>query len=154
MFQEPLLGDEVRIEHRHQLAMTLAQPGVEVARLGVQAFGTMHVATAQLFGQPLHLLTARVIQHQNTGVGIALLRAAQKRALQHRQRLAVGGYKDVHMGPPRRGLPVPMAFLDVPTSIREAAPGQPQWQQTGDQQPAFRQQQQAAEAGGNSGVRD
>ena len=37
------------------------------------------------------------------------------------------------MGPPLRGLPVPMAFLDVPTSIREAAPGQPQWQQTGDE---------------------
>ena len=124
MFQEPLLGDEVRIEHRHQLAMTLAQPGVEVARLGVLAFGTMQVATAQPFGQPLHLLTARVIQHQNTGVGIALLRAAQKRALQHRQRLAVGGYKNVHMGPPRRGLPLPMPFLNVPTSIREAAPGQ------------------------------
>ena len=73
-----MLWDEIRIEHRHQLATTAAQPCVEVARLGMQPFGTMQVVTAQAICQLLHLFTASVIQKPDAGVGIALLRAAQK----------------------------------------------------------------------------
>ena len=138
--QEAVLRDEVRIEHRHQLAMTATEAGIEIARLGMPPFASMPVAAAQSLGQLPHLVTAAVVEHPDSGVGIALLRAAQERSLQHCQWLAAGGHQDIHMGPPVRGLPVPMACLDVYPSIREAAPGQPQRQQTGDQQPALRQQ--------------
>ena len=84
--QEAVRGDEGRIEHGYQLAMTATEAGIEVACLGMPSFGTMPVAAAQSLGQLPHLVTATVIEPPDGGVGIALLRAAQKRSLQHRQR--------------------------------------------------------------------
>ena len=123
--QEAVLGDEVRIENRHELAVATAKACIEIARLGMPPFGTTLIATAQAPGQLSHFLTTAVIQHPDRGVGIALLRAAQERALQHRQGFAVGGHQDVHMGSPVRGLPRLMATVGFLATVGEAAPGQP-----------------------------
>ena len=81
--EEMLLGHEVGIEHRHEVAGAQGQAGVEIAGFGMQPLGPVVVAAAMGRGEGCHLWPPRVIEDPHRALRIGKAAATHQAALQH-----------------------------------------------------------------------
>lgn len=144
--QEGPQRHDIGIEHRHQIALAVAQSVVEVARLGMGVVLPGEIAAAEALAELRQLLPAGIVQQPDRQVRVVHRQTAPQAALHQLGRFTAAGHQHIdrrrwHRDGARRG--------HGPLGQQ----GEPQLQEEAGQQHQFGRQRQQAQCGGQGVAR-
>ena len=145
-------GHHIRIKHRDQVGLHMAQPMVEIARFGMGTIAPGQVTDPHLGAALTEFVPIGVVQQPHRNVGVVEGPHTPQAAKDHLQRFPTGGNEHGHGRKTLRslqpmGLQLGSGSLHLLASIRSAQRAHPHHQQAVPQQQPFSQQQQHAESG-------